>query len=184
MAEIKSTLDLVLEKTRHLTFSDEERQARLREEKQRRLQGRLLRYEQGTLPLSDLLKFLREETDEVAVLDVRHVNEEIMTNLQLDRTAEPWLQLWKAFSGIDPLPLNRILEDYRRDEKDAGAQRRQELAQELRQQRGISGTAIVPNIESDPEWKRRREGLQRRYDERLQEEKGRLCRRAAQRDGG
>jgi hypothetical protein len=182
MAEIKSTLDLVLEKTRHLTFSDEERRTRLREEKRRHLQGRMLRYEQGALPLADLLNFLREETEEAAALDVRQVYEEIMTNLKLDRTAEPWLRLWEAFSGIDPHPLIRILEDYRRDEKDAGARRRQELARELRQRRGISGTAVVPNIENDPVWKRHREELQRRYDERLQDEKGRLCKRAAERN--
>ena len=58
MGEIKSTLDLVMEKTRHLTLSQEEKKIQIRIELNRRLQGLLQKYQDNLLKKENLKKEL------------------------------------------------------------------------------------------------------------------------------
>ncbi len=62
MGEIKSTIDLVLEKTRNLTLSTEEKLGLAREELDKKLRGLLNRYLDNLLPLSRL-------KEEVEIID-------------------------------------------------------------------------------------------------------------------
>jgi len=59
MGEIKSTLDLVMEKTRHLTLSAEEKIDREKEEAKKGLNGFLQKYKDNVINLEELTKELR-----------------------------------------------------------------------------------------------------------------------------
>ena len=54
MGEIKSTLDLVLEKTRHLSLSSEEKQDLAAQEIEKRIKGMLQKYQNGLLTPEEL----------------------------------------------------------------------------------------------------------------------------------
>ena len=54
MGEIKSTLDLVLEKTRHLSQTDEEKQVQKQKDIANRLNGLLQQYQDRMLSLTQL----------------------------------------------------------------------------------------------------------------------------------
>jgi hypothetical protein len=85
MSEIKSTLDLVMEKTRHLTMSQEEKEAQKRIEANRRLQGLLQKYQDNLLKKENLKK----ELDSLKIayeLDVDEMLADLLlNNLKLDR---------------------------------------------------------------------------------------------------
>ena len=55
MGEIKSTLDLVMEKTKHLSLSDEEKQSQKKAELEKRVNGLLQKYQDQVLSLEQLL---------------------------------------------------------------------------------------------------------------------------------
>jgi hypothetical protein len=54
MGEIKSTLDLVMEKTKDLTLSSEEKKAQKQKEIENRIKGLLQKYQDGFLSKSEL----------------------------------------------------------------------------------------------------------------------------------
>jgi len=58
MGEIKSTLDLVMEKTRHLTLSPEEKDAQTKVEVHKRLKGLVQKYQDNLLRKDGLEKEL------------------------------------------------------------------------------------------------------------------------------
>ena len=58
MGEIKSTLDLVMEKTRHLTLSQEEKEEQKHIEVDKRLKGLLQKYQDNLLKKEQLEKEL------------------------------------------------------------------------------------------------------------------------------
>ena len=60
MGEIKSTLDLVMEKTRHLTLSQEEKEDQKRIEVNKKLQGLLQKYQDNLLKKENLKKELNK----------------------------------------------------------------------------------------------------------------------------
>ncbi len=60
MGEIKSTIDLVLEKTRNLTLSKEEKLGLAREELEKKIGGLLNRYLDNLLPISRLKEELKK----------------------------------------------------------------------------------------------------------------------------
>jgi len=54
MGEIKSTLDLVLEKTKHLSQSSAEKQAQVRKDIEMRINGLLKKYQDGVVSKAQL----------------------------------------------------------------------------------------------------------------------------------
>ena len=54
MGEIKSTLDLVMERTKNLSLSDEEKQAQKQKEVESRIRGLLQKYLDGWLDKNQL----------------------------------------------------------------------------------------------------------------------------------
>ena len=54
MGEIKSTLDLVLEKTKHLSQSSDEKQSQIRKDIEMRINGLLQKYQDGVSSLEQL----------------------------------------------------------------------------------------------------------------------------------
>ena len=54
MAEIKSTLDLVMEKTRHLSFSEQEKQEQHSHEFAKRIKGLIQQYQDQKLRVENL----------------------------------------------------------------------------------------------------------------------------------
>ena len=56
MAEIKSTLDLVMERTKHLTMSSEERVGQQQKDFEKKLQGVLQQYADKVLAIDELME--------------------------------------------------------------------------------------------------------------------------------
>ena len=85
MGEIKSTLDLVMEKTRHLTLSQEEKKAQKEIEVNKRLQGLLQKYQDNLLKKENLKK----ELDHLKIeydLDVNKMLAKLLLNsLKIDQ---------------------------------------------------------------------------------------------------
>ena len=55
MGEIKSTLDLVLEKTKNLTLSSEEKESQKQKEVENRIKGMVQKYQDGILSINQLI---------------------------------------------------------------------------------------------------------------------------------
>ena len=163
MGEIKSTLDLVMERTRHLTLSDEEKQKQRREEGVKRLQGLLQQYADGALSVAQLGTGARRLQDDYDFDASRHMVAEALGRIDPDQENVQWLALLRDSGQQETLTIvEAALAEYRADHRrldtDQGEAARERLAAA-----GIAGTAVVPNPDAEPAWQQAAAELKDRF---------------------
>lgn len=166
MGEIKSTLDLVMKKTRHLTLSAEEKQQQSRLQKQKLFKGLLQRHLDGLLSLEQL-KDQIQQMQKTTGLDAARMRTEIFDRIGLDQDNALWLAVAKELFGFDCSGLDAVLEEYRLALDAAEKQRRNDLKDALAQTSSIKGSAVVPNLEADPQWVSEWNGIRTCFQEML-----------------
>jgi len=149
MAEIKSTLDLVMERTRHLTMSAEEKAGQQKEEFKKKLKGLLQQYEDNFLSADELMERnaalqadLNRDDDLLAV-------SVIAQRIQLGMDNAHWLALIKRYAPAAVPQVEEILADNL--EKAAALVRKgeQDHVKHLAREHDIQGSAVVPNLNKD-----------------------------------
>ena len=159
MGEIKSTLDLVLEKTSHLTLSEEEKRKQIQKDARSRLAGLLQRYQDGKIDVHKIGEELDRlvQTDEG--LDESAVREQIAGRIELGGENRRWLALLQARYRFDPARVQSIEEDFQHVIESAADRRKEEIREELVRDRQVSGSAVVPNLRADRIWKDVRQAI-------------------------
>lgn len=149
MGEIKSTLDLVMERTRHLSLTAEEREAQRQEAFEKRLQGLLQQYADEALTA----EAFHQET---AALQTAHdagrrreLVAAVLGRVDPDRANHRWLALMEDLAPDVCQPLRDLLQDHRRKRDRCRQAARDTIADRLADQYGIRGSAVVPNADRD-----------------------------------
>ena len=174
MGEIKSTLDLVMEKTRHLTLSQEEKKVQKRIEVNKRLQGLLQKYQDNLLKKENLKK----ELDNLKIAYDLNVDEMLadllLNSIKLGRDNTLFLELLSEIFGSNHSGLETIFQNFKAAVKSATEERVEQIKTDLSQKRFISGSAVVPNLESDREWLSMLGHIMDGFDQILNKEKAAL----------
>ncbi|MBI5585028.1 MAG: hypothetical protein HY892_14545 [Deltaproteobacteria bacterium] len=149
MGEIKSTLDLIMEKTRGLALSEEEKKKLKGQEWLGKARGWAQRYLDGMIGPQDLKTGIAAlgEPEEAGNLLKQELVEAINPEGDNEKRWEALEILW----GLSRAPYVRIIEQFRSGLAEAERRRAEALAG-LLSEKGISGTAVVPNLQGDPEW--------------------------------
>jgi len=174
MGEIKSTLDLVMEKTRHLTLSKEEKEAQNRIEVNKRLQGLLQKYQDNLLRKENLNK----ELDNLKIAYNLNVDEMLadllLNSLKIGRDNTVFLELLNEIYGLNLSGIETIFQNFKATVKSATKKRVDQIKTDLSVKRFISGSAVVPNLESDSEWLSMLGHIMDGFDQTLNKEKAAL----------
>jgi hypothetical protein len=150
MGEIKSTLDLVMERTRHLSLSAEEKEAQRREDFGKRLQGLLQQYADGAMPMDELQDRMAALGKETGITDKRLAVKAMLQRIDPDQDDDRWLALLEHLAPNVGRPLVAILAAYKEDQAVLMQTGQQELRDRLFRNHGITGSAVVPNPRQDP----------------------------------
>jgi len=151
MGEIKSTLDLVMERTRHLSLSDEEKTHQHKEDFRKRLQGLLQQYADGSLTVEGLKERIEALQAELNIDDPILPAAAMADRMDPDRDNRIWLNLLAAFAPAVCGALEAALTVYRRQRDSSLLEGSERLRNRLAQDCGISGTAVAPNPHKDPD---------------------------------
>jgi len=170
MGEIKSTLDLVMEKTKHLSMSSEEKAEQKTVELEKTVTGLANKF------LSSLLstKALKRELDklqqyhEISVtgffsgkicdlIDPENDNDLIFTALG-------------EYCGADKKALQSVLADYSSAMAVLSTNRLGVLKDELEARHSIKGSSVVPNLNLDQVWRDEKEKLEKEFRNALKKE--------------
>ena len=151
MAEIKSTLELIMEKTRDMTPTDEEKEAFRKKEIQGKVKGLLMKFLDGFLDLAKLKNEISpyEEKDRAAVRDI--LVHDCLDRIDPDADNTLPFDILKHLAGMDIEPIQTLLSDYTSKMDKERRVYEQSLGSRIRE-KGISGSAVLPNIEADPDW--------------------------------
>lgn len=161
MAEIKSTLDIIMEKTRGLTMTEEEKAVLREKEVERKARGLFQKYLDGAIPFEGFKKELDRlgAGREKALAILRSICIEMMDpNNENDRLCD----LLREVAGVDGSHIERALANAGRDLET----RRRESMERLRKalaESGISGSAVQPNLHADPQWKENLSQIRERF---------------------
>ena len=152
MSEIKSTLDLIMERTKDLTLSADEKKEIHRKELEERVKGWVQRCLDGTLLPSALEKELTGELEKDSDLTSDILHAEITGRLDPDEDNDRLLELLEKYVVIKRDVVTEKLDNFR--SKASVEQRRLEEPLTARlADADIRGSAIIPNIYKDREWK-------------------------------
>jgi hypothetical protein len=160
MAEIKSTIDLIMERTKSLSASPQERESWQRQEREKRLRGLVQRLLDDNITLDGVKDELAKEKKNGSAAEVT----ELLKNA-LAGHVDPEADNERLFRHVNELvgtPEDRLRETLSACREEATS-RKAVLAERQKkdlESKGITGPAVLPNAEADPQWKARREEMQ------------------------
>jgi hypothetical protein len=167
MSEIKSTLDLVMEKTKHLHLTSEERQTQKNLEIKKRMNGLLQKFLDQTLSMIELKTAYDHLKKDGNLSDHTIFINEIFNRLNPDGDNQALLGLLKEFCGVNPEGLESVLTAYRKAVDSAARTRTAELKAALAREHHVSGSAVVPNLDADPQWLKEAAALRAKFEKQL-----------------
>ena len=153
MGEIKSTLDLVMERTKHLSMTNEEKIQQHRADFEKKLNGLLARYADRAIPRDVLQDQISKLQTEIGIEDVTLVKKAIIDRMDLDQENTLWMNLMDTINPDACKPLKTIFEEYHRQKADLSNNNQKDILDRLAKHHGISGSAVLPNPEKDPQCK-------------------------------
>jgi hypothetical protein len=174
MAEIKSTLELVMERTRHLTLSEDEKREQALAEFKKSLSGLLQRFQDGALTLDHFREDLRRLRESLQVTGGGVVFDEIVKRLNLDGDNAWAFELLAGAVGTGSEGIAAVCGEYRETLVKMAGNRIEEIRKSLQKRRGISGTAVIPNLAADPDWTADQQRLHDQFELILRRELGKL----------
>jgi hypothetical protein len=171
VAEIKSTLELVLERTRNMTLSPEEK-LRLEDEKGlRQARGLFQKYADGIWALQQLEQHLLEEAAPNHDAVKRHISllmiQSVSTSVAGTYDAEDMREWLGQKAAGDINQLSAVLARYQEETSKLHRETEIRLKGEL-EQRGIKGSAVKPKVTADKHWQTRNNELKKEAEHKLE----------------
>jgi hypothetical protein len=150
MGEIKSTLDLIMERTKTLSMSPEEKEENRRQEWLKKSRGWIQRFLDDRITLEKV----QEELFTPAPPDgwQKILKEEIVGGLEPGRDNEKRLLLLETLLSIPVVPYRKMIASFHQM-VDQEEERQNNRLRDHWAKQGISGSALVPNLEGDSSWK-------------------------------
>jgi hypothetical protein len=170
MAKIKSTLDLVMERTRNLSMTEEEREQLRRKESIDRVRGWVQKLIDHKITIAEIGSSLR--SDAPAYPGLRDIlKEELMSHIDPDEANDLIFQALEEALGLDAAPFRESIMAYHSRSDLHRHEHLERLRSELRK-RGIYGEAVIPNLENDEAWIASSIKLKEEFKDRLKTLRG------------
>jgi len=166
MGEIRSTLDIIMEKAKGVQVTEEDKATFMRREVEGKIRGILQRHLDGILDTERLqseMEAFGGDRQEIAASALRR---ECLERMVLDGDNHGLLSILSRVAGFDTKPIEKLLLKYR-EELETERSHREAILEEQLTRQGIRGSAVVPNLKADPEWTRFSAGTRDRFHQEL-----------------
>jgi hypothetical protein len=172
MAEIKSTLELAMERTKKIGISEKEREEIKQKEIGQKVNALSHRYMEGHLPLNEILREMEKMDERTQTIAKERLVSQWIDALSLQDGDE------RLFKGIESLKQrsaehlkekhHQLLSQYCKEKEKAKEKVRVQLTEALKRE-GIYGSAVEVNIEASPLWKKQTDNLHQLCRTKLEE---------------
>jgi hypothetical protein len=152
MAEIKSTLHIIMERTKNLTMTDKEKVSFRRKEAEGKVKGWIQKYQDGVIELDTLRSDFEKEVMEYP--EVRQLLEsQLLDCLRLTGDNGRILRLLEDILGISTNTIKNMIQSLKYEMEILRIRRIESLGEEL-QKRKIYGSSVVPNPDHGGDWQK------------------------------
>jgi hypothetical protein len=169
MAEIKSTLDLVMERTKHLQLSESERREHQTRESKARLRGMVQKLQDGIYSEERFSEEYHQLKSDGHLVDDVGLISECTGRLSINGDNRAVLAALKSASGSVDTSVEAVIEVFRHRYHERFDRCEQRLSDRYAARYEISGTAFSPNPDRDPEWRRELADLEKAFRQELDE---------------
>ena len=154
MGEIKSTLELVMEKTKNLNLSEAEKQAQKDKEIESRLNGLVQKFRDEIISLGQFKAEYHSLREDYRLQGTQHEQllNVLCNRIELGKDNQALLDLLCQFADTHVNSITSVLRDFDTAIQTAAAAQGQIAKDALARVHHISGSAVVPNLETDKEW--------------------------------
>jgi len=177
MAEIKSTLELAMERTKKIAISEKEREEIKRNEILQKVTGLSNRFLEGHIQLNEIMKEIERMEDKTRSLVKERLLSQWINALTLGDEDERLLKGIESLKGEEMGGMREkfqhLLSQYQLEKEKAKQEVRAQSLEALKKV-GIYGSAVEPNIENDRIWKEKLENLKQIYSSKLKDLKEQL----------
>ena len=177
MGEIKSTLELAMERTKKFAISEKEKEEMKQKEVLQKATGLFHRYREGHLSLNEILKQIEKMEKKTAITVRESLLSQWIDALSLDDDDERILKGIESLKrrSIDEVKqkFNHLLAQYQREKEKVKEKVKVRCKEALRKE-GIYGGAVDFKIEGSELWKKEKEKLGHSYKMKLEEIKEQL----------
>ncbi len=177
MGEIKSTLELAMERTKKFAISEKEKEEIKQKEVLQKATTLFHRYREGHLPLNEILK----EIDKMDKKTSTTVKESLLSQwidaLSLDDDSE---RILKGVESLKQRSMDEVKQTFHhllskyQEEKERGKGKVRAQFSEALKKDSIYGSAVEPKLEESELWKKECEKLDHSYKTKLEELKEQL----------
>lgn len=147
MAEIKSTLDLIMEKTKSLSLSDAEKQKIRHQELTGKIRGWIQKYQDGLMDLPAVQSAMEEMTADKEILRGIFLSE-ILNQIEPAVDNARLLALIAEGFNADTGPMENLLGAFQTEWSRIQDKCRTDALRHLTDN-GVSGSAVHPNLSAD-----------------------------------
>ncbi len=177
MGEIKSTLDIAMERLKKIEITEKERDEIKRKEISQKASGLATRYIEGSISLYDVQK----EIDKMDVNTKEMIKEILLSRLIEELSLQNnYERLIMGIEWIKGKELNEVKDEleymakqFEREKANLRKNLEDKILDSLRKS-GIEGSAILVNIDSSDLWKKEEKELNRTYEAKIKIIKDRL----------
>ena len=166
MGEIKSTLDIIMEKTRGMTMSDEEKREMKQKEVSDRIRGLTQKFLDGIITYENLKKEISPENGDEKEMTLKAVTGILFPKLIPAEDNYPIIQILGIFNEIDIKTIEKIITESERKIENEKSIYNSKLKKKI-EEKGISGTAVIPNLNADREWIQKVENIKKGFSKKL-----------------
>ena len=146
---------------------EEQRKADLK----KRLAGLMQKFQDQMIKPTELLKDLNELKNTFGHGVEKRMVDEILGRIDVETDNDRCLTLLTDYFDLEISTLKMIQASFKQALQTGKTDRIDILKSRLSDRYGISGTAVIPNIETDPEWQQERNAITERFRIQLEAEK-------------
>lgn len=166
MGEIKSTLDIIMEKAQDFTVTEEEKKAFQKKEVEVKVRGFLQKYLDGLMEIESFKQEMGAFGGNQQEMAREALKRECLDRIDPEADNARLLKLLDHLDDKNTLHLLEILSEFQKDLEKERAVREKAVRERLRRA-GVSGKAVIPNIEGDLEWIRYKSERRESFYEKL-----------------
>jgi hypothetical protein len=177
VGEIKSTLELAMERTKKFAVSEKEKEEMKQKEVLQKATSLFHRYREGRLSLNEILKEIERTEQKTAAALKEFLLSQWIEALSLSDDDERILKGIESLKrrSIDEIKQKfyHLLSEYQKEKEKIKEVARVQLTETLRKE-FIFGNAVEPKLEGSELWKKEKEKLDDSYKTKLEEIKEQL----------
>lgn len=166
MAEIRSTLDIIMEKAKTLTVTDEDKKSFAEKEVQGRIRGLFQKYLDGILSTQRLKAEMASFDEERQPAAKKELRATCLNAMTVDGDNQPLFEMLDQVLECDIKPLLDQIDEFQEQQKKEHSKKAAAQIQTLKRL-GVSGSAVIPNLRANPSWRSYLSHLEDRFQEKL-----------------